>query len=81
MDSACDGAKMQVSHFVSDSDPSPSFVCLSPATSDAYRLSCAKYNSSGTLENILINGWSTAIARAQFILGSESYLGSKFFLV
>jgi len=33
---------------------------------------------TGTLENILINGISTALVRAQFILGSESFLGSKY---
>lgn len=34
-------------------------------------------SNAGLLENILINGISTAVVRAQFILGSESYLGSK----
>jgi hypothetical protein len=34
-------------------------------------------SNAGLLENILINGISTAVVRSQFILGSESYLGSK----
>lgn len=33
-------------------------------------------SNAGLLENILISGVSTAVVRVQYILGSESYLGS-----